>query len=330
MYTCLQIQTAAELVALTQLEGLPPLDVKLFQQQAPDRHLVLIEQGAIVAHCSLWWRTLPHYPNHPLGFIGHYAAQSDAAPRLLQFACNQLAAQGCTLVIAPIDGNTWRSYRFITDRGTELLFFLEPNHPAVYPQQFVEAGFAPFAHYSSALVTNLTQRNPRLQPVAQRLSKLGVRIRSFDPEQFELELQQLYQLSLVSFRQNFLYTPISESEFMAQYSQIKPYIDPNLILVAEHQQRRVGFLFAIPNLEQAKRGEAINTAIIKTVAVLPERQYAGLGNVLVENVQAIAHQLGYSRAIHALMHEENKSRNLSRHYATPMRRYALFSKQLQQ
>ena len=39
-------------------------------------------------------------------------------------------------------------------------------------------------------------------------------------------------------------------------------------------------------------------------------------------------QLGYMRAIHALMHEQNASRNLSRQYAHPMRGYALFGKAL--
>jgi hypothetical protein len=44
--------------------------------------------------------------------------------------------------------------------------------------------------------------------------------------------------------------------------------------------------------------------------------------------QRTARELGYLRAIHALMHEQNASRNLSRHYAHPMRRYALFGKAL--
>lgn len=41
-----------------------------------------------------------------------------------------------------------------------------------------------------------------------------------------------------------------------------------------------------------------------------------------------ARALGFTRAIHALMHETNKSRNLSAHYAKTIRRYTLFSKKL--
>jgi len=38
--------------------------------------------------------------------------------------------------------------------------------------------------------------------------------------------------------------------------------------------------------------------------------------------------MGFTRAIHALMHETNKSRNLSARYARTIRRYTLFSKRL--
>lgn len=72
----------------------------------------------------------------------------------------------------------------------------------------------------------------------------------------------------------------------------------------------------------------MDTVIIKTVAVLPGRAYAGLGNVLVARVQAIAYALGYRRAIHALMHDSNNSRNLSDRYARSIRRYTLYARKL--
>jgi hypothetical protein len=38
--------------------------------------------------------------------------------------------------------------------------------------------------------------------------------------------------------------------------------------------------------------------------------------------------MGFRRCIHALMFEDNISLNISRHYASVMRKYALFSKAL--
>ena len=51
-------------------------------------------------------------------------------------------------------------------------------------------------------------------------------------------------------------------------------------------------------------------------------------SLLVAEVQQRAARLGYARAIHALMHESNVSRNISRRYAQTIRRYALFAKRL--
>jgi len=153
-------------------------------------------------------------------------------------------------------------------------------------------------------------------------------VRSLNVDRFQAELEAIYTLSLISFRDNFLYTPIESAEFMVQYSQIQPYLQPELVLLAEQAGKLVGFLFALPDLLQAQRGQAIDTVIIKTVAVLPGRAYAGLGNLLVSRCQAIAAQLGYTRAIHALMHDDNQSRNLSSRYAHTIRRYTLFSKGL--
>ena len=90
----------------------------------------------------------------------------------------------------------------------------------------------------------------------------------------------------------------------------------------------VGFVFALPDLMQKRRGETLDTVIVKTVAVLPGRRQAGLGSVLVALAHDGARRLGYRRSIHALMHESNQSLNLSAHYARPFRRYTLFAKEL--
>jgi hypothetical protein len=56
---------------------------------------------------------------------------------------------------------------------------------------------------------------------------------------------------------------------------------------------------------------------------------AGLGALLLSQVQEIARRAGFKRCVHALMYEGNVSRNTSLRYATVMRRYALFSRELQ-
>jgi GNAT superfamily N-acetyltransferase len=306
------------------------LDPKVLARDAPDAHWTLSgNRGALRARCSLWWTRTPGLPGHRVGIIGHYAAgDAAAADLLLRRACLELAGHGCSVAVGPMDGSTWRRYRLLTERGGEPVFFLEPDNPDDWPDHFLAAGFRPVAHYISAVNRDLSQEDPRLGHIAKRLTAQGIRIRPVDPRRIEDDLRRIYAVSAVSFRDNFLYTPIAEAEFLAHYRPILPALRPELVLLAEIADQPVGFIFAVPDLKQAERGLSIDTVILKTLAILPERAHAGLGNLLLAVCQRRARELGYVRAIHALMHERNASRNLSRHSAHPMRRYALFGKTL--
>jgi GNAT superfamily N-acetyltransferase len=278
---------------------------------------------------AIWWKNTIAYQGYSTGYIGNcFNKNTESTSVLIQNACQQLRDQGCSFAIAPIDGNTWHNYRLVTEWGNYPPFFLEPNTPASLYQAFLEQDFFPIAHYYSALCTDLQISDRRLIPVKKRLNDRGITIRSLNREQLETELEKIYQIAIAAFRNNFLYQPISKPEFIALYRPILPYIQPELILIAEDQNQAIGFLFALPDALEEKRGGAIETVILKTVAVLPGRNYAGLGSILVEKCHAIASQLGYTKIIHALMNQGNPSSNISQYYAKPIRHYALFGKKL--
>jgi predicted N-acetyltransferase YhbS len=297
----------------------------------PDADLIVKDDdGAIRARCSCWWSTGHTLgPNERVGVIGQYSAESaDAGARVLNDACAQLAAHGCTIAVGPMDGNTWRSYRLVIERGSEPPFFLEPDTPEAWVSHFMAAGFETLATYSSALARDLTQRDPRLDALAARLAARNIVIRPLDLSHADDDLRRVFELSLLAFKDNFLYTPIDEAEFMEQNRRLLPAVRPELVLLAEDHKQLVGFLFAVPDVLQQKRGQKPDTIIIKTVAVKPGLTQAGLGSLLVAEAQQRAAALGFTRAVHALMHESNVSRNISRRYAETIRRYALFSKRL--
>ncbi|HBN09295.1 MAG TPA: N-acetyltransferase [Cyanobacteria bacterium UBA8530] len=286
----------------------------------PDEHWVL---GEDLAHCSLWWKNTPDYPGHRLGLIGHYFAQKEEfGRRIIEQACLRLSEEGCTLAIAPFDQDTWHRYRFLTERGDSPLFFLEPDNPNDYPSHFTELGFEVFATYCSCVNEDLSFEDPRIPAASSRLEKIGVSLRNVDPDRFHEELSRIYRVCAEGFRRNFLYSPISEDDFIEMYEKIRPVLRPELVFIAEQNNKTIGFLFAIPDLLQPE------TLIIKTVVVLPERRYAGLGNVMWARTREAARQLGYRREIHALMFEGNSSLLSSSLATRPFRRYSLFARPL--
>jgi L-amino acid N-acyltransferase YncA len=330
MYHTVSVGTAATQEQFCGLSGLSSLTPDLLAGQRPDASWMLLGgAGQVAARCSLWWTGTPAHAEHRLGLIGHYAvAEPEGAAPLLQLACTQLAEHGCTLAVGPMDGNTWRRYRLLTERGTEPIFFLEPDNPDDWPGHFLSQGFTVLAQYYSAVNTDLDRPEPRMVEIAQRVADQGITLRHLDLDRFEEEMRAIHALSLESFRANLLYTPIGPEEFLAQYRSIRPHVRPELVFLAERRGLLAGFLFAIPNLLQARRGEAIDTAIIKTMAVHPECGGVGLGSLLMARCHEKARCLGYTRVIHALMHEDNRSRKISSHTARLIRRYTLYARPL--
>lgn len=307
-------------------DSIPGFDATVLSAQKADEHLCT-DDG--LARCSLWWTVVPFLEKEKLGVIGHFQAGSPEGGRfVLEQAAGRLRQEGCTLAVGPMDGNTWRRYRLLTERGKEPAFFMEPDNPDFWPAIFEAAQFSALATYSSSLVSDLSRRDPRAERTSERLHREGIGIRNLDPADFEEDLRRIYQVSVVSFTGNYLYTEISEDAFLAQYLPYRDKIRPELVLLAEFEGQPAGYLFAIPDFAEALRGEPIRTVIGKTLAVLPGRRYGGLGVVLTGMLHERAQALGYARLIHALQHEANRVRNMSEFFGEVMRRYALYSRRL--
>lgn len=319
-----EINPSSQFVVHPGLESPAPA---VLTTQGVDAQVVIPGQ----VHASLWWKTVPLVGGERLGVIGHFrtanTADASMVAAVLDAACRTAKDAGCSLAIGPMDGNTWRSYRFLTWRGTEPRFAFEPDQPDTWPAWWQQAGFVAHEQYWSALVTKLDGHDPRLDAAGARLTRAGVTIREIDLATFDEELPRIYAISEIAFRDNVLYTPLPQAEFLAMYKQVRPLLREGLSFIAERAGAPVGFVFALPDLEQAKRGATVDTVVIKTLAVLPGRELAGLGKLLLERCQHAAHAAGFRRAVHALMHDGNASRNLGDD-AVEIRRYTLLARRL--
>jgi GNAT superfamily N-acetyltransferase len=296
-------------------------------RHAPDRTLLLAASGTLVARCSCWWSDTPVLDGRRIGAIGHYAAaDAEAGRALLARACRVLGDAGASIAVGPMDGNTWRRYRFVVEQGSEPPFFLEPQNPADWPLHWVANGFAPLATYTSALVGDLAVDDPRTADLDRRVAAAAVTIRPIELTRTEQELDRVFALSLEAFAGNYLYTPIARGEFLLQYRAVLPFVRQELVFMAERGGSLVGFLFAMPDLLEAGRGVPGRTAILKTLAVSPAVRGLGLGTLLLGRAQRAARELGFTRAIHALMHDDNVSKRMSDRSARTFRRYALLGK----
>lgn len=322
-------QSPADWQKLTYANNLAALSVIEWEALQPDEHLIWMTDTTATARCSVWRTSLPAQSDRQPAAIGHFEATStEAGAALLQAAAQHLQNQGCPELIGPINANTWHKYRLVTQRGQRPPFFLEPEHPDYYVDAWAQAGFRPMADFHSASMPPQLATDPRLERVEARLHALGVRIRNIDTNNFTDDLRKFYSVARISFADNLLYTPISEGAFLALYEPIRPYIQPDFVWLAELDGACIGFCFCIPDLLQAQSGQPTDTLIVKSLATLPDRAYAGLGLWLTQIAHQAAGAADFTSVIHALMHPGSRIKHFGKGEMDTFRHYTLFHRPL--
>ena len=297
-----------------------------------DQHFsVLDDRNQIRARCSIWWRNCARVGPATTGLIGHYAAtDEDYGQVLLGHACRELRNRHCDIAVGPMDGSTWKSYRFVTKRGHARPFFLEPDNPDEWPTHFERHGFQPLARYVSEINPHMSSRQPELGDLRNKMLYQCISIASLDKEDPAGELDGIYAVVRESYTNAFMYTPLERECFSHMYAPLLCEVDPRLVLLAKQHGEVVGFVFAPPDLLQKNYQERIDAIVIKTVAILPRKELSGLGRVLLVDMLQNAVSMGFTTAISALMHTENRSQKISSACAGPMREYSLYAKGLHQ
>jgi len=263
------------------------------------------------------YRAAPTWQGLRTAAIGDFRCESaETGAAFLRSLAEELAAEGYEALIGPMNGDTWHSYRLVTETDGSPPFLLEPVTKPHDRAAFEAAGFAPVGRYFSARAAAADAAGPRPAPVP------GLRLEPWDGADAEAHFAAVHALSLETFAGNAFYTPISREAFLAMYMPLVPMIRPDLVFLARHEGRLAGFLFGIPDYQQGPKPAA---AILKTYA----SRVPGAGRALAHAFHEAAFSAGFETVIHALIHETNVSADRSRRHAGQVfRRYALMGRRL--
>jgi len=240
------------------------------------------------------------------GYIGCFEmADKESGVRQLTAHVEELKAAGHKRIVAPINGDTWHSYRFVSWTSDEPAFPLEPQNPIWYNEVFQACGFRPLKRYRSdqfplARVEALPQKDP------------AICLRAFR----DGDLEVIYHLSTQGFDGNFLYDDIPFDTFFRLYQPFLPMLDGALTAIAEVEGRPTGFIFSYA---------AGDRLILKSMAVLPAFRSRGIGAMLINHVLLAGRRMGLETAVAALMSEDNHSQAIVSKYGSErIREYTLY------
>lgn len=268
---------------------------------------------------ALLYHEGPAHEGRRTAVIGKFTCDTaEHGRRLLEGIVARLEAEEYGAVIGPMDGDTWHSYRLVAEGDGTPPFLLEPVSQPEDREAFLGAGFTPISDYISARTAigpDTLARAPFSLP--------GLTLMSWDGKNPESLIGPLFELSATAFSNNPFYKPLDFAGFRALYEPVIPRIDPRHVMFAHDATGRLtGFIFSIPNWLE---GPKPSTLIIKTYATTVK----GGGRMLLDHAHRQAAELGYTAAIHALMHNNNVSRNASaKHGGKVFRRYQLMGRLL--
>ena len=250
-------------------------------------------------------------------FGGFSCDNATDGTELIDALAARLKAEGFDALIGPMDGDTWHTYRVVTESDGSAPFLMEPVSG---PNDLVAlngADLHPISEYVS-------MRAPLADAVSDTPPEIsGVTVTSWDGQNAEAFLGHLFDMSSAAFSGNKFFKPITKPQLLDLYRPVVPMVDPRHVLFAHAGDGQlVGFLFGMPNRIE---GDTPKSIILKTYA----SGMRGVGHLLADHFHRQALDLGYTHVIHALMHVDNASSARSvMHSAEVFRRYALMGRRL--
>jgi len=185
-------------------------------------------------------------------WFGFFEAE-DAKTAAALFAALEARArqQGSQALRGPVNPSLNESAGLLIDNFDDDPCVLMPYNPPTYPG-FVEAAGCTKVKDLFAWYIDVAAQTPvRLTRIAARITKKhGLIVRGVDLRQFDRDLAVIQAIYREAWEDNWGFVAPSDQEIRQLAIEMKPVIDPEMILVAELDGRPVACAVAIPDLNQ--------------------------------------------------------------------------------
>ncbi|UCC48532.1 MAG: GNAT family N-acetyltransferase [Gemmatimonadota bacterium] len=192
-----------------------------------------------------------------VGFFGMFESEDDAevASALLDHAAEWVKDRGLDRLRGPTNFSTNDECGLLVDNFEDPPYVMMPYNPPYYEGLLTRWGLEKakdlLAYESRAEWFN-AERFAGVEDLIER-SGLDVRVRSVRMDRFEDEVALVRDLYNSAWERNWGFVPMTDAEVDHMAAQLKPVIDPDLVLIGEIDGEPAGFALVLPNVNQAIR-----------------------------------------------------------------------------
>ena len=311
-------------------------EIPKIQIERPSEIIVFYNENEEIAGSLNLWHNRPNYNGRKTSYIGNvnihekYRKNED---KLFNKVFEELKKRGIKTIIGPLNGTTWNTYRYVTDKRNHPPFLMEPFNEDYYVELFEKIGFKALAYYISTIMENMNPvQRGHLSKKIEKLKKFDyykdITVKSAENEDLMAVLNKVYDLTIEAFKNNFLYSELEREIFIKMYMKYEDKIVKKFFKTLYLKDELIGYVFGIPDYAELEYKGKIETMILKTIAISPKYNGKGMGYILIDELVKEAEKSGYKNVIYALMYEKNISKNIGLLLGDELRRYTLFIKEL--
>lgn len=189
------------------------------------------------------------------GFFGFFECEEDpeAVRLLFQGVEEYLRNKGCDTLVGPTSPSTNYECGLLVEGFDSRPTVMMPYNPPYYASLLEGMGFTKakdlYAYWSPVHSASLE----RLRRFAQRIQEREpqLRVRTVNLKDFAREVGIIQEIYNLAWEKNWGFVPTSNEEFALLAKELKPLVDPNLLLVAFFGDNPAGFLLALPDVAPA-------------------------------------------------------------------------------
>ncbi len=286
------------------------------------------------------------------GFFGFFESVDDpaVAGRLFEAAEAALLERGMRDVLGPVNLSTHDEAGFLVAGFDRPPMILDPYNPPWYPRLALGQGYEDDHEYHAYLWRPQAEPAPAVRRLLDRLERrgaAGVAVRAVRSDRWDDEVRLLHDLYNRCFSDLWGFVPIPYDDFAARAREFRPFHRPELILVAQADDRPVGFALVLPDVNRAlarARGRLlpfgwlrilralprIRTTRFLLLGVVPEYRGRGVAPLLAGAMHRAGRRLGIAEGELSLVQGANQPvRHVIEAFDCPrIKTYRLFRKRI--
>jgi hypothetical protein len=262
-----------------------------------------------------------------IGFFGFLDAIQDKEVfiALLEKAKEWLRQKGKDKIIGPMNPSTNDEIGILIDGFDSPPYFMMTHNPIYYKDIMEELNYEKIKDvYAYYITSDSIIISDKLHQVADGVKKkIGVKIRQVQLKNFNEELERIRYIYNNAWAKNWGFIPMTPEEFDFIANDFRKIIDPDLVLLAEIENKPVGFSLTLPNYNEVfakipngrlfptgwykflTNKNKITSVRIITLGVIQELQTSGIGGIFYLETFERGVKKGYNKGEMSWILEDN-------------------------